>query len=373
MTNLLVISSAPLIDVNGKYFAYSPYIKEIEIWNKHSSSIAFCCPFWYEKRNLLVFEIPFVVNKIFKLQDFNIKNLKNAIYAIPIILKSLLTIYKSIKSANHIHIRCPGNFGLLACIVQIFFPNKIKTAKYAGNWDPKAKKPTSYKLQKWILSNTFLTKNMQVLVYGEWQNQSKNIKPFFTATYKETEKTDIVTKSFKNNIEFLFVGMLTKGKNPMYCIQILEKLLTNHKNIKLSYYGEGIERENLENYIKINNLQNFVSLKGNHNLEILKKAYQESHFMILPSESEGWPKAVAEAMFWGCLPISTPVSCVSNMLDNENRGILLEMNLDQDIARIEKLLNNEIQYQEKVLKAINWSRKYTLDYFAQEIKLLLQS
>jgi hypothetical protein len=34
-----------------------------------------------------------------------------------------------------------------------FFPNKPKTAKYAGNWDPKSKTWT-YMQQK-ILSNTF--------------------------------------------------------------------------------------------------------------------------------------------------------------------------------------------------------------------------
>jgi hypothetical protein len=27
----------------------------------------------------------------------------------------------------------------LGCIVSDFFPNKPKTAKYAGNWDPKSK------------------------------------------------------------------------------------------------------------------------------------------------------------------------------------------------------------------------------------------
>jgi len=72
--------------------------------------------------------------------------------------------------ADYIHLRCPGNMGLEA-LVQMLFPNKPKTAKYAGNWNPKSKQPWSYRLQKWILSYTFLTQNMQVLVYGEWSNQ----------------------------------------------------------------------------------------------------------------------------------------------------------------------------------------------------------
>ena len=82
-------------------------------------------------------------------------------------------------------------------------PNKPKTAKYAGNWDPKAKQPWSYRLQRWIKSNTFLTRNMQVLVYGEWEGSSKNIKSFFTATYWEIEKEPLQSLSFTNTIRFV--------------------------------------------------------------------------------------------------------------------------------------------------------------------------
>ena len=64
--------------------------------------------------------------------------------------------------------------------------------------------------------------------------------------------------------------------------------------------------------------------------------------MILPSQSEGWPKAIAEGMFWGCVPIATPVSCVPFMLDYGERGVLLQMNLEQDVQQLKRLLNNEI-------------------------------
>ena len=59
-----------------------------------------------------------------------LKSIKS-IFKIPQIL---LGILKGIKLSDHIHLRCPGNIGLLGCLVQIFFPSKKKTAKYAGNW-----------------------------------------------------------------------------------------------------------------------------------------------------------------------------------------------------------------------------------------------
>ena len=367
-----IITNIPHGCENDNYFSYSPYINEMNIWSKYVTEVIIVAPLTLKlKSNLDSFYSH--SSQIFqKIDAINFLNFLSVLKSIVSIPKIIYTLYKNIKNADHIHIRCPGNIGLLACVVQIFFPNKIKTAKYAGNWDPNAKNPLSYKLQKWILSNTFLTKNMQVLVYGEWKNQSKNIKSFFTATYRESEKTVTAKRNLQNEIKFLFVGMLTTGKNPIYAIKIVEKLRLTSKNVSLNIFGEGIERHALEKYILLNNLQDFIFLNGNQNSEILKKTYSESHFMILPSESEGWPKAVAEAMFWGCLPISTDVSCINNMLDNGNRGLLLTKDLSLDVCQIKQLLETETLYQQKVIDAVNWSRRYTLNLFEQEIILLLK-
>ena len=282
-------------------------------------------------------------------------------------------IYQTMKRADHIHLRCPGNIGLLGCLVQILFPSKPKTAKYAGNWDLRSKQPLSYRFQKWILSNTLLTKNMQVLVYGEWKNSTKNIKPFFTASYFEKDKTEVKPRELKGKILFLFVGTLSNGKQPLYAIRLVEQLYSKGHNVQLTIYGEGNERKMLENYISENELGKIVFLKGNQDQETIKATYCENHFVILPSLSEGWPKVVAEGMFWGCLPMASRVSCVPNMLEDGKRGLLLHLKLKQDVGNIESMLNDTGLYQDKVIKAIQWSRQFTMDVFEEEIKLLLQS
>jgi glycosyltransferase involved in cell wall biosynthesis len=306
------------------------------------------------------------------IHSFDITNFKSVFYTIFKLPKITYQIIKASYKANHIHLRCPGNVGLLGCMVQVFFPKKLKTAKYAGNWDPKNKNPWSYKLQKYILNNTFLTRNMKVLVYGHWENQSKNIKPFFTASYFESDKIAIKPRNFSNVIKIIFVGTLSPGKRPLYAIQLIEKLLKNGLKVELMLFGEGNHREVLEDYIADNKLCKNIFIKGNQNADTIKNAYQESHFVILPSESEGWPKAIAEGMFWGCVPVATKVSCVPFMLDNGHRGILLDMNLDSDANNLLELIKNQEKYLLMSKKGQDWSRKYTLDYFEEEIQLLLQ-
>jgi glycosyltransferase involved in cell wall biosynthesis len=345
----------------------------MNIWAKQIDKLIIVAP--ESKSGKTSINICYEHNKIefIAIESFDILSLKAILKTIFKTPKISWQIYSAMQKADHIHLRCPGNIGLLGSLIQILFPKKAKTAKYAGNWDPKSKQPWTYRLQKWILSNTFLTRNMQVLVYGEWEGNSKNIKPFFTATYNKTDKLPIISKDLKGQINFVFVGALVSGKNPMYAIQFIETLYKKGYDVALALYGEGLERKKLEEYISQNNLGNIISLEGNKTQDTVKRAYSASHFVILPSDSEGWPKAIAEGMFWGCVPVSTKVSCVPFMLDYGNRGILLDMDLEKDIFQMEVLLKNEVDYIDKSLKASKWSRQYTLDVFEEEIKKLLQS
>lgn len=368
---LVVISFAPFIRKEGNFYAYSPYIKEMEIWAKHVDEIAFMCPVSYNDEGLLLSKVRFPVSRIFTAKAFDVKTLWNAVRAFLFSFWNFCQLFRAMMWADHIHLRCPGNLGLMACLVQIFFPGKVKTAKYAGNWDPKSKQPIAYRLQKWFLASTFLTKKMQVLVYGEWSGATTNIKPFFTASYRETEKTPVEPRREDGVLDFIFVGTLSPGKRPLYAIQLIQKLIDKKIDARLNLYGNGPEREQLEHYITQRRLNESVVLKGNFDQEAMKEVYRKAHFNLLPSRSEGWPKVVAEGMFWGCLPIATPVSCVPNMVGNGSRGLLLTMDLEQDAAAIEALLQKPKDYEKMVMQGITWSRAFTLDVFESEIKALL--
>ena len=367
----LIITHVEHVQNRDQYFGYAPYVREMNIWLKYVDELIIVAPL--SRAFITPIDLAYKHHKIDfrEVPNFNFTSFRNnlsSIFKLPIIF---WRIFWAMKESDHIHLRCPGNMGLVASFVQIFFPNKIKTAKYAGNWDPKSKQPWTYRLQKYILSNTFLTRNMQVLVYGDWENQSKNIKPFFTATHSESEIENSIKKGFDSIIELIFVGSLVVGKNPMYAIQLVEQLIKKGKKAVLNIYGEGIEKAFLEQYIKEKQLESYILLHGNQNQEVIKKAYQKSHFVILPSKSEGWPKAIAEGMFWGCIPVATQVSCIPFMLDYANRGILLEMNLEKDTNQIDEILDDENVFFTKSRLAGEWSQKYTTDIFETEIKKLL--
>lgn len=369
--NFLIVTHVEHAEQGGDYFAYAPYVKEMNLWLKHVDKVTIVAPLLAHKE-IRPIDIAYKHDIIdFRsIPTFNILNAKAILKTIFVFPLIFFKIISAMRKADHIHLRCPGNIGLIGCMAQIFFPSKTKTAKYAGNWDPKSAQPATYRLQKRILSNTFWTKKMQVLVYGDWKNQTKNIKSFFTATYKDSDKEAVSVRKLDDLIKFSFVGSLSKGKRPLLAVQIIEQLKQKY-NVLLDLYGEGIMRETLEAYIEKNKLGEYITLHGNVDGATIKKVHQTSHFNILPSKSEGWPKVLAEAMFWGSLPIATRISCVPYMLAEGNRGILIEPEVQQAVAEIEKIINQAETYVQNAQNAMEWSRTYTLDKFEQEIKSLL--
>ena len=103
----------------------------------------------------------------------------------------------------------------------------------------------------------------------------------------------------------------------------------------------------------------------------MQDVYQGSHFLILPSKSEGWPKVVAEAMFWGCIPIVSAISCVPWMLNQGERGVLLTIKEETDVEKIGNLLNDLFNYEKMAQAASRWSHQFTLETFEKEIQAIL--
>ncbi len=370
----LIISHTNHYKVNNQLYAYAPYVREMNLWLNHVRQVNIVAPLstkFDENINLAYKHDNISIQDV---HSFSLIGTKAKLLTLKKLPHILITLYKAMKQADHIHLRCPGNMGLLGCLVQILFPKIPKTAKYAGNWDPNSNQPWSYRLQKWILSNTFITKNMKVLVYGQWPNQSQNIKAFFTATYQDKEKETLFVRNYTKPWHFCFIGSLSKGKRPQKSFQLIKQLRQKGIDATLHIYGDGELRETLECEISNNKAQDWAFMYGNQPKDVVKKALKYSHFLILPSQSEGWPKVVAEAMFWGCIPIVTPISCVPWMLDEGNRGILMNVNdMDESASKLLKLQEKPETLESMSLEAAKWSREYTLDKFEDEISILLKN
>ena len=176
---------------------------------------------------------------------------------------------------------------------------------------------------------------------------------FFIDYYKGNRKKIIVS-----------IGRLSSQKNQLLLINAFKKVSDNHSDYKLIIYGEGPLRNELENRIKELNLSDKVFLPG-ISKNILEDIYDASMF-VLPSNYEGMPNALMEALALGIPSISTDCSCGGprELIINNKDGLLIPVNDKESlIEAMENLINNP----DKCLKFSKASNKKMKKYNVEEI------
>lgn len=137
-------------------------------------------------------------------------------------------------------------------------------------------------------------------------------------------------------------GRLTKQKNHALLINSFAQVLKKIPNYKLYIYGDGPEKNNLEELIFLLGLQHNIFLPG-YSTEI-KKIMRKASLFVLSSDFEGMPNALMEAMALGIPCISTDCDGggAKSLIENGVNGLLVPKQNEKSMSEaIEKILVNQ--------------------------------
>lgn len=138
------------------------------------------------------------------------------------------------------------------------------------------------------------------------------------------------------------VGRLTKEKNQKLLIKSFEKLQEKYPEYILELYGVGPLEEELKQYVLKHNLSRKVIFKG-FSKRIKDEIYNASLF-VLPSDTEGLPNALIEAMAMGLPCISTDFAGggAHTLIDNGVSGLIVNPNNIEELsAAIDNVLKDK--------------------------------
>ena len=151
-------------------------------------------------------------------------------------------------------------------------------------------------------------------------------------------------KITEKDIDFIFIGRLIKLKQVDIIIDSFNRYTQkNNVNKNLFIIGDGSERVALEKSVSKYNLKNQITFTGyqrNVN-DFLKR----SKFILLASSIEGLPAVLIEGMMNGCIPITTNVGDIGDIVSEEN-GFLIDYSLN---AEPEMLVERFVELFEKVM------------------------
>ncbi|MDN3725301.1 glycosyltransferase [Aequorivita sp. SDUM287046] len=233
------------------------------------------------------------------------------------------TVGKTLKKVDIFQLRTPTGMGVFLIPYLTFFSNKKGWYKYAGNWN-QTQPPLGYALQRWMLKN----QSRKVTINGSWPNQPEHCLTFENPCLTEKERKEglLITKekSFELPFTFCFVGRLEDAKGVQRIIDAFGAL-DSLENLKVIHFiGNGVKMDSYKAQCKALNLP--VIFHGFLNRDEVFHIYREAQFILLPSDSEGFPKVIAEGMNFGCIPIVSDISSIGQYVNGMNGFLINPIN-----------------------------------------------
>ena len=202
---------------------------------------------------------------------------------------------------------------------------------------------------------------------------SNNVQEYFKNTYNRKTnfipngvnkpqilKPDIIKKKYKLKKEdyILFLGRIVPEKGIHYLIEAFNKIDTNKKLVIAggasdtdSYYSE------LKEKAKANKNIIFTGFVQGQELEEL---YSNAYIYCLPSDLEGMPLSLLEAMSYGLCCLTSDIKECSDVIADKGKTFL-KSNVDDLTSKIQQLLADENlvkkykkESQNYILEKYNW-------------------
>jgi glycosyltransferase involved in cell wall biosynthesis len=369
---LLIVSSIIHYRYEGHNYAYGPYAREIDLWAALFSEVAVAAPCRDEPPpgDCLPLSRPNITllpQKEVGGETLLAKLLQ--ILALPTLISGLV---QAMRGMDAIHVRCPGNLGLLGVVIgPLLFRYRI--AKFAGQWCGYPGEPRTVWVQRLLLRSPWW--RGPVTVYGRWPGQPNHVIPFFTSIMTADQMARARRAADRERLngvpQLLYVGRLSQDKNVDVLLAAIAQLKSQGIRLRCAIVGDGPERQALAGQLVELNLQNDVELAGSVSFEQVLTFYEQADILVLASESEGWPKAIAEAMAFGVVCIGSDRGLIPEML-GEGRGLIVPPgDVDRLAAALNGIITNPRTYQSMRLRAAAWAQQYSLDGLGESLRNLL--
>ncbi len=365
----------------GQWWTYEPFVLEMNVWHQLFDELIVVAPldqgpppkFWAPyKRSAGIKVIPYRRDK-----GRGMNQEATKLWEIP---QMLYAITKAALLSDAFHLRSPASISLLASLVLPLLQRR-RCAKFAGQWTGYPGEPRTVRWQREILKSNWW--RAPVTVYGEWPNQPPHVIPFFTsvlnaqqsARAKAAAENRHAAHLSNRNLRVLFVGRLSKSKNVHSIIEALAALKADGVVVECDIVGDGPEWEALQRRVTESKLEQQVRFAGGVEFDQVLDFYERADVLILISETEGWPKAIAEAMAFGQVCIGSDRGLVPWMLGvgtPKPRGLVIQPGDAKALAEtLRQIISQPLEHFEIGKDAAAWSGNYSLEGLREALRDLL--
>ena len=159
------------------------------------------------------------------------------------------------------------------------------------------------------------------------------------------------------------VGRLSREKGFMDLLKLYDLLVKDYPDWVLDIIGDGVLKNNLEEYIKTHNLASKITLHGFQDKEYIDKVLNKSSLYVMTSYTESFGIVLLEAMSHGipCLAYDSAEGACEIIQDGENGYLVKNRDCQEMIKKIKMLIENKEQRKKLGIEARKRVKSYTSD------------
>lgn len=166
----------------------------------------------------------------------------------------------------------------------------------------------------------------------------------------------------------LHIGRFSYQKNHEMLINSFYELIKDYPKLHLYLAGIGELMDDIKSLVTYFNLDDKVTFLGQ--VDNIYTVLNKVDLFVLPSNYEGFPMTIIEALGTGLPVIATNVGGVKDIIIDEYNGLLCGVNKNDFCDKLKQIINDQSLYIQLATHTIKSSKKFSVNHMTYEyIKL----
>lgn len=216
-------------------------------------------------------------------------------------------------------------------------------------------------LRRFLVSSDVVTvlSSAELAAYRSFDSRIKvhlvpnAIDPVGLADQKRSYNTD-------RSLRLVYVGRLVRAKGLFEIVEALMELKRAGREFKLSIAGVGPDHDELMAVAESAGLGDSVQFLGSVFAAEKRRLWLESDLFVFPSYTEGLPYSLLEAMAAGCVPITTPVAAIPDVMRDGQHGLFVPVKNPGALASAVAALDDD---REGLIRMAKAARRRVIDQY----------
>lgn len=269
---------------------------------------------------------------------------------------------------------------IFAGLITAFFGGKVyywnagMPWQYKRPWYVEIYQSVAYRLIDVLVTGAESLRSGYMTTYSLKSEQIKIISNWIDLSHVQT---DIDKKVLREKLRLpdeepilLFVHKVVSRKGSQWLVPLMERL--KNTRVHLVIAGDGSETQSITVEAESAGLLDRIHLLGRVERDSVIALYQACSIFIMPSQEEGSPHSLIEALAYGLPSICFAVGGVSDTMPTEAHAYLYPYgNIEAMAQGVDTLLSNEVEYRKMQQASLIGVKKFAKPIAVQKFKALL--